>query len=118
MDPATRKSWEHSVYWISMDQLSSPNHLASQREQYDWGVVHFQGQIEHPKFKMFFAVHEIEAWILSQPKLFPDAVRNGFPGKVEEPESVNFDEPPSKLLHRLYRTYTREGYRKIVDGNS
>jgi hypothetical protein len=38
------------------------------------------------------------------------------PGKAERPETVNFDEPPAKLLARLYREKAQRGYRKTIDG--
>ena len=65
---------------------------------------------------MFFAVHEIEAWILSQPHLLRASVQTGLPASRALPETVNFKEPPAKLLDRLYRTHTGRGYKKIVDG--
>jgi hypothetical protein len=30
---------------------------------------------------------------------------------------VNFEEPPAKLLHRVYRAHRRE-YKKVVDGSA
>jgi hypothetical protein len=95
-----------------------PGHLSSQRDRHDWAVAQFEAEVGHPKFRMFFAVHEIEAWILSQPPLFPGAVRNALLGRVAQPESIDFNEPPSKLLDRLYRTHLRDGYKKIVYGNN
>lgn len=95
-----------------------PVNLSSQRERHDWATSHFEDAVGHPKFRMFFAVHEIEAWILSQPQLLPPAIRNGLPGRIAQPESVNFNEPPAKLLDRLYRTHTDSDYKKIVYGKS
>jgi hypothetical protein len=95
-----------------------PGHLSSQSERHDWAKTHFENAVGHPKFRMFFAVHEIEAWILSQPQLLPAAIRNGLPGRTAQPESVNFNEPPAKLLDRLYRTHTDSDYKKIVYGKS
>src|SRR5437879_3271947 len=67
---------------------------------------------------MFFAVHELEAWILSQPQLLPPTVRNALPGKATEPESINFKEPPAKLFDRLYRSGTGRDYKKLVYGKA
>ncbi len=36
--------------------------------------------------------------------------------KSLEPESINFDEPPSRLLARLYRNRLKRSYRKVIDG--
>jgi hypothetical protein len=43
-------------------------------------------------------------------------VRRGFPGRVDQPETINFTEPPSKLLSRLYKNNLHRTYKKIVDG--
>ena len=47
---------------------------------------------------------------------FPPNIRNAFPGRVAEPETVNFDETPAKLLDRLYRQHTRRSYKKVTNG--
>jgi hypothetical protein len=63
-----------------------------------------------------FAVHELEAWLLAEPKGFPERVRKALPGKCSKPETINFNEPPAKLLDKLYKAKLKKGYRKIVDG--
>lgn len=73
-----------------------PGHTASAAERYEWGVAHFEKQIDRDRFRMFFAVHEFEAWLLSQPDVFPPEVTSGLLGKVSQPEDVDFDEPPGK----------------------
>ena len=93
-----------------------PSHLSSAAERCDWAVQHLQGQVNHPKFRMFFAVHELEAWILSQPQFLPPEVSRSLPAKVENPESVNFQEPPAKLLDRLYTEKLGRGYKRKVYG--
>ena len=65
---------------------------------------------------MFFAVHECEAWILSQPGLLPFNPPNQELRRMQNPERVNFNEPPSKLLNRLYKSNCREAYKKTVHG--
>jgi Domain of unknown function (DUF4276) len=97
--------------------LDFPAHVRASGERYRWGVKHFQDQVGRPDFRMFFAVHEIEAWILSQPESLPKGVREALPGKALHPESVNFSEPPAKLMDRLYRQYTGDIYKKVVDGS-
>ncbi|MBI4771710.1 MAG: DUF4276 family protein [Chloroflexi bacterium] len=52
----------------------------------------------HPKFRQHFAVHDVEAWLIAAPSLFP---RVRLPEKCARPEEVDFTEPPSKLLARL-----------------
>jgi hypothetical protein len=85
-------------------------------ERYQWAKAHIEKQADQPRFLQFFAVHEIEAWILSQPDLLPPAVRKKLPGKHEKPETVNFDEPPAYLLNRLYVETTGRTYKKRTYG--
>jgi hypothetical protein len=65
-----------------------------------------------PRFRQHFAVHETEAWFLSEPRLFQSIT---LPKQCERPEDVNFDEPPAKLLDRLF-SQGREGrgYKKTT----
>lgn len=58
----------------------------------------------------------VEAWLLSAPDLFPSEIRNGFPGRAENPETVNFNEPPARLLNRLYGEKMRRAYKKVTQG--
>ena len=95
-----------------------PGHVSTVQERYDWLCQHFENEVDCAGFHMFSAVHELEAWILSQPEFLPAEVRRALPGRVQNPESVNFDNPPSKLLQRLYREKLRRDYKKIVDGSS
>jgi len=93
-----------------------PPHLNDAEERYQWGKDDIEKEVGHAKFRHFFAVHETEAWLLSQPELFPANVRGGFPGRIDQPETVNFNEPPSHLLNRLYRDKLRRTYKKTVNG--
>ena len=95
-----------------------PSWLSSVDERYDWLCEYFRKEVNHTKFRMYCAVHELEAWILSQPQLLPPPVRRALPGRVQDPEEINFDEPPSKLLRRLYREKLQTGYKKTVDGTN
>lgn len=95
-----------------------PDHLSSAMERRRWAVSHFEKEVNHPRFRMFFAVHELEAWILSEPELLPGCVRDALPAKAAQPELINFDEPPSKLLDRLYKSNTGRDYKKLVYGKA
>ena len=86
------------------------------RERYEWGVHHFEQKVGRDRFRMFFAVHEFEAWLLSDPEIFPRGVRNALPPKIARPEEVDFEEPPAKLLERVYKQATRRGYKKTTYG--
>lgn len=94
-----------------------PSHLRSAQERYAWAVTEIERKVSHPKFRMFFAVHELEAWILSQPQLLPEAVQQALPGRVNNPESIDFEEPPAKLLERLYASHTGRSYKKRTYGS-
>lgn len=93
-----------------------PSHIRTCRDRYDWGKKYIEGKVNHPGFYHFFAVHEVEAWLLSQPDIFPVSVKNAFPPKIQTPESVNFHEPPAKLLERLYPAHVKRSYKKVVNG--
>ena len=94
-----------------------PRDLTTAKERHDWAVKHFQDQVNRDKFRMFFAVHELEAWILGQPEVLPRAVHEALPDRsLANPEKVNFDEPPAKLLNRVYLSQTRRGYKKTTYG--
>jgi hypothetical protein len=72
--------------------------------------------VSHPRFRQHFAVHETEAWLLSDPSILPKQVRAALPRRCERPETVNFEEPPAKLLERLYRERVGRSYKKVTDG--
>ena len=93
-----------------------PGHVTSSQDRYAWGVQHFQQAVARPRFRMFFAVHEFEAWLLSQPAIFATEVRRAFPGKIAQPEQVNFVEPPAKLLDGIYKRRLKQNYKKVTDG--
>ncbi|MBW3538715.1 MAG: DUF4276 family protein [Planctomycetes bacterium] len=93
-----------------------PQHITGAQDRYDWAVAHFTEALGLERFRMFFAVHEFEAWLLSQPEIFPRAVQDTFPKKIALPETINFDEPPAKLLDRIYRQATRRSYKKTTYG--
>jgi len=71
---------------------------------------------EPERFRHFFAVYETEAWLLSQPDIFPDAVKKAFPKNVTQPETVDSNDHPSQLLERLYKEKMRQEYGKTTTG--
>lgn len=70
------------------------------------------------KFRIFFAVHELEAWLVSQPAIFPGEVSRSLPSNINDPETIDFDEPPAKLLKRLYWEKLKQKYKKTIDGSA
>jgi len=93
-----------------------PGSVQTATERFVWMKKHVEKQVNDPRFRMFCAVHETEAWLLSDPQLLPGNVAASLPRKASAPETVNFDEPPSRLLDKLYRENTKRGYKKVVYG--
>jgi hypothetical protein len=95
-----------------------PPHLTTAKERYSWAKKHLESKVGHPRFRQHFAVHETEAWLLSHLEILPIEVQRALPGRSAQPETVNFDEPPAKLLTRLYREKLGRSYKKVVDGTN
>ncbi len=93
-----------------------PTDVKKYDERYDWGKKFIEDKVNLPRFFHFFAVHEVEAWLLSQPDIFPLKVRGAFPSKIQNPELVNFNETPAKLLEHLYPLHVKKTYKKVVNG--
>ena len=94
-----------------------PTHITEAEARRQWGMKYMLDRVDHLKYRHHFAVHELEAWLLSQPEKFPPAVQRKLPGKVAQPELINFNEPPAKLLDRLYMEAFKKGYKKVVEGS-
>lgn len=93
-----------------------PANRRTVEERFDWAKARLEDRVKDSRFRQYFAVHDIEAWILSDPHVLPHAVRKKLPGKATKPESVNFDEPPANLLNRLYVEATGRSYKKQTYG--
>jgi hypothetical protein len=91
-----------------------PKDKTTALERYHWAKEELERQVAHPKFRQFFAIHEVEAWLLSEPNLFIPKIKNALPNKP--PEEINFHEPPAKLLERLYKQHTKHRYKKVTYG--
>lgn len=98
--------------------LNFPNHLTSPLERYDWFKQDLEKRVGQQKFHQFFAVHELEAWLLSDPTIFPSTLQTALHSATVNPEAVNFNQPPSKLLPRLYREKLKADYKKKAEGGS
>lgn len=96
--------------------LPYPASKTTAGEKVVWAKQHLEAKVSQAQFHQFFAVHETEAWLLSQTSIFPADVRSSLTPKAVHPETVNSEEPPGKLLERLYRTHLKRSYRKAVDG--
>ncbi|HWX39647.1 MAG TPA: DUF4276 family protein [Blastocatellia bacterium] len=95
-----------------------PQNQRTAQDRYAWARNELEKRVGDPRFRHFFAVHETEAWLLSQPEIFHAAVRKALRSKAAQPEGVNFDEPPAKLLDRIYRTELKQTYKKVVHGKA
>lgn len=93
-----------------------PSDKTTIAERAEWIKAEIEKRVGQRKFRLFTAVHETEAWLLSQPGNLPGDVARALPGKVQTPETVNFDQPPSKLLNQLYLDKTGRGYKKVAYG--
>ena len=94
-----------------------PAELASVAERLNWARGELEKNVGLGRFRMFFAIHEVEAWLLSQPQLFPPEVRRAIEKANKHPEDVNFGCPPSKLLGELYLKNTDRTYKKVAYGS-
>jgi Domain of unknown function (DUF4276) len=74
-------------------------------------IVNLVDPADRPRFHQYFAVHEFEAWLLSDPGLFPSIK---LPASCAQPEQVNDLKPPSKLLHDLLSRHGGRGYKKTT----
>lgn len=95
-----------------------PPDLKTVEARKDWAKDDLEKKVGHPRFRQHFAVHETEAWLLAHPENLPPEVKRALPGKAARPESVNFHEPPAKLLARLYQEKLGRGYKKVIDGTN
>jgi len=101
---------------LDLHGLPHPSHVLSAAERLNWWTKEIEGKVNNPRFRVFFAVHDVEAWLLSQPEVFSRAIQSELQDRAEAPESVDFDEPPCKLLQRVFRRTTGREYKKIVHG--
>jgi hypothetical protein len=106
---------------IGLIDLYGPNFYPSEaetvKERYAAGRKYMEDVVNHERFRQFFAVHETEAWLLSEPALFQPAVRKAL-AKVSRPETINFKEPPAKMLNRIFQTELKQDYKKVVQARN
>jgi hypothetical protein len=98
--------------------LNFPAGIVSAQQRWDWGKQVLEAWVGHPNFRQYFAVHEIEAWLLADKDIFPTKVRRDLTTGSNAPEQVNFDNPPAQLVSRAYRDRLGRRYQKAVDGPS
>ncbi|MCD6554826.1 MAG: DUF4276 family protein [Anaerolineae bacterium] len=72
-----------------------------------------------PHFRQHFAVHETEAWLLSDPRIFPPDIASALSSyDTNHPERIDFEEPPAQLLNRLWRRNRGRQYKKVTESRN
>lgn len=84
----------------------------------DWAKKDIENRVNLDRFFQFFAVHEVEAWLLSDATKFPPPVAQKLLSASKSPETVNGSKPPAKLLSELYQLHFRRDYQKVRDGSA
>jgi len=92
-----------------------PEGASTIEQKYEWAKQRLEAAVGDARFRQHFAVHETEAWLLSDPSILPPEVRPHVPDLP--PEEVDFEDPPSKRLSRWYRTLLGKSYKKVIDGH-
>jgi len=95
-----------------------PSDRTTVADRYEWGKREMESRADNVRYRHFFAVHETEAWLFSQPECLPTKVARSLLRHSGAPEQVNFDHPPSDLLRRQYLKHVKRGYGKTTDGPS
>jgi Domain of unknown function (DUF4276) len=93
-----------------------PERMVDAAARLAWAKDDLEKRVDNPRFRQYFAVHELEAWLLAAPAVLPRELRNSLP--KSPPETVNFLEPPARLLDRLYLSRLDRRYRKTIDGTN
>lgn len=116
----TGKQQGEIVAIISLLDLYGPTFYpadkTSAEDRYAWGKERMEKAVNNIRFRQFFAVHETEAWLFSNPDIFPNEIRNSVSLKADKPEFIDFDRPPSKRLSDLYWQHIRRSYKKVTNG--
>jgi hypothetical protein len=92
-----------------------PANKSDAPSRYAWGVDHLQNRVNDERYRHHFAVHETEAWLLSDSSIFPPPVRGDIRKLSISPEKVGI---PARELDRLYLSKINRSYRKVTDGKN
>lgn len=83
-----------------------------------WAKRYLEGKVNQKKFFQFFAVHEVEAWLLSDPSIFPNSIKPFVQKISKSPEEINNKMPPAKRLNEIYSKQTKRRYKKVTYGKN
>lgn len=75
-----------------------------------------EDEVADARFRQHVAVHELEAWVLSDPEAFPVDVGDELRTIAARPEAVNFDNKPAQRIDAAFRKRLNRRYRKTTDG--
>lgn len=92
-----------------------PRACRSARDRASWAAKEIQATVANPIFRQFFAVHELEAWLLSDSTIFRPPVQAAVRA-IAHPEEVDDTAPPAKWLDNQYRKQLKQSYKKTTDG--
>jgi hypothetical protein len=110
---------EDVIAVISLIDLYGPTYpesLKTVNARIKWATERLSKGFDPQRYRHFFAVHETEAWLFSEPSIFEGPVKNDLGKLKQPPEKVDSNKPPSKRLHDLYLKHLGKGYKKVSDG--
>ncbi len=93
-----------------------PDNENTAAKRYQWAKRHLEEKVNQKSFFQFFAVHEVEAWLLSDPSIFPNTIKPLVQKISKSPEDINITLPPAKRLNEIYSKQTKKRYKKITYG--
>lgn len=93
-----------------------PNDKNTATERYAWAKQYLEGKVGLANFFQFFAVHEVEAWLLSDPSIFPNSIKPLVEKISKFPEDIDNTMPPAKRLNDIYQKKTKRRYKKVTYG--
>lgn len=117
-DPARGTDIIAVIALLDLYGLQLPNQpdAESMTKRYEWAKSYLELTVNNPRFRQYFAVHELEAWLFSKPDIFRQDILNRFPKNLKQPEEINFSVPPAKLLDNTYMAARNQHYLKPRDG--
>lgn len=95
-----------------------PDDVSGVKERHAWLTKHLEEKVGSPRYRQFFAVHETEAWFLTDLTAFPTEARKALEKKAVHPERVNFDTPPAKLLEATFTRELKRDYKKVTEARN
>ncbi len=81
-----------------------------------WGRDSMQQRFLHPRYRHYFAVHELEAWLLADTANLPAKMRADLRQHQAHPEQVNDKTSPSNLISASHLRQFNRKYSKPVHG--